>query len=305
MTHYQAIEANKTKSVVVVTAFMAFIAGATYLMATAFGYGLDMVGIALIVSGFMSFFSYYYSDKIILTISSAREAKREEFFDFYTVTENLCLGAKMPKPKLYVIEDTAMNAFATGRDPEHAVVCATTGLLSRLNRGEIEGVVAHELSHVKNYDIRLMSIVTILVGFVALLSDWMIRMTYFGSGRRRSRDNQEGGQIEVILFIVGLVLAILSPIIAQLIQLAISRRREFLADASAVGFTKNPEGLAKALEKITADREPLEAANKATAHLYIANPLKNTHNAVGMFAKMFATHPPVEERIKALRQLGK
>lgn len=305
MTHYQAIEANKTKSIVVVTAFMTFIAGATYLMATAFGYGLDMVGIALIVSGFMSFFSYYYSDKIILTISGAREAKREEFFDFYTVTENLCLGAKMPKPKLYVIEDTAMNAFATGRDPEHAVVCATTGLLSRLNRSEIEGVVAHELSHVKNYDIRLMSIVTILVGFVALLSDWMIRMTYFGGGRRRNRDNQEGGQIEVILFIVGLILAILSPIIAQLIQLAISRRREFLADASAVGFTKNPEGLAKALEKITADKEPLEAANKATAHLYIANPLKNTHSAVGMFAKMFATHPPVEERIKALRQLGK
>jgi len=305
MTHYQAIQANKTKSLVVVTAFVAFIAGATYLMATAFGYGLDMVGIALIVSGFMSFFSYYYSDKIILTISGAREAKREEFFDFYTVTENLCLGAKMPKPKLYVIEDTAMNAFATGRDPEHAVVCATTGLLSRLNRSEIEGVVAHELSHVKNYDIRLMSIVTILVGFVALLSDWMIRMTYFGGGRRRSRDNQEGGQIEVILFIVGLVLAILSPIIAQLIQLAISRRREFLADASAVGFTKNPEGLAKALEKITADKEPLEAANKATAHLYIANPLKNTHSAVGMFAKMFATHPPVEERIKALRKLGK
>lgn len=303
MTHYQAIQANKTKSLVVVTAFMVFIAVATYLMATAFGYGLDMVGIALIFSGLMSFFSYYYSDKIILTISGAREAKREEFFDFYTVTENLCLGAKMPKPKLYVIEDTAMNAFATGRDPEHAVVCATTGLLSRLNRSELEGVIAHELSHVKNYDIRLMSIVSILVGFVALLSDWMIRMTYFGGGRRRSRDSQESGQMEMILFVVGLVLAILSPIIAQLIQLAISRRREFLADASAVAFTKNPEGLAKALEKITADTEPLEAANKATAHLYIANPLKNTHNAVGMFAKMFATHPPVEERIKALRQL--
>lgn len=226
MTHYQSIQDNKTKSFVVVTAFMVFIAGATYLMATAFGYGLDMVGIALIVSGLMSFFSYYYSDKIILTISGAREAKREEYFDFYTVTENLCLGAKMPKPKLYVIEDTAMNAFATGRDPEHAVVCATTGLLSRLNRSEIEGVVAHELSHVKNYDIRLMSIVTILVGFVALLSDWMIRMTYFGGGRRRN-DNKESGQMEMILFIVGLVLAILSPIIAQLIQLAISRRREF------------------------------------------------------------------------------
>lgn len=304
MTHYQAIQANKNKSLLVVGFFMAFIAGATYLMATAFGYGLDMVGIALIVSGVASFFSYYYSDKIILTISGAREAKREEFFDFYTVTENLCLGAKLPKPKLYVIDDTAMNAFATGRDPQHAVVCATTGLLNRLNRSEIEGVVAHELAHIKNYDIRLMSIVTILVGFVALLSDWMIRMTYFGGGRRRNNDNKESGQLELILFVVGLVLAILSPIIAQLIQLAISRRREFLADATGVGLSKNPEGLARALEKISADTEPLEAANKATAHLYIANPLKNTHNAVGLFAGLFATHPPVKDRLKALRHLG-
>ena len=207
----------------------------------------------------------------------------------------------MKLPKLYVIDDTAMNAFATGRDPEHAVICATTGLLSRLNRSEIEGVVAHELSHVINYDIRLMSIVTILVGCVALLADWMLRMSAWGGGRRRDKD--EGGQIGAVLFIVGIVLAILSPIIAQLIQLAISRRREFLADASGVAITKNPTGLSHALEKISQDREPLEAANKATAHLYIENPLKNLHSGVGWFSGLFATHPPVEERLKALRQL--
>lgn len=284
------------------TLFVTFIVGASYIMAKGFGYGLDIVGIALIVSGITSFFSYYYSDKIILTISGAREAKREEFFDFYTVTENLCLASRLPKPRLYVIDDSAMNAFATGRDPKHAVVCATTGLLKRLNRSEIEAVVAHELSHVKNYDIRLMSIVTILVGLIALLSDWMLRMTFYGRGRKKS-NNKEDGQIQMIMFVVGIVLAILSPIIAQLIQLAISRRREYFADASAVGMTKNPQGMIKALEKISHDKEPLEAANKATAHLYISNPLKNTHNAVGMFSGMFRTHPPVKKRIAALRKL--
>ena len=256
----------------------------------------------IFISGLISFFSYWYSDKIILGISGAREAKREEFFDFYTVAENITMSQRLPMPRLYIIEDTAMNAFATGRDPEHAVVCATTGLLSRLNRSEIEGVVAHELSHVKNYDIRLMSIVTVLVGLVALLSDWFLRMTYWGRGKKRSSNN-ESGQIQMILFVVGLILAILSPLIAQLIQLAISRRREFLADASGVAMTKNPEGLIKALEKISQDKEPLEAANKATAHLYISNPLKNTHGGVGMFAKMFRTHPPLKERLSALKQI--
>jgi heat shock protein HtpX len=302
MTHYQTIQENKTKSVIIISLFITFIVSVTYIMAKGLGYGLDIVGIALIISGVTSFFSYYYSDKIILTISGAREAKRAEFFDFYTVTENLCIASGMPRPKLYVIDDTAMNAFATGRDPEHAVVCATTGLLQRLNRSEIEGVVAHELSHVKNYDIRLMSIVTILVGFVALLSDWMLRMTFFGRSGKKS-DDSSSGQIQMIMFIAGIVLAILSPIIAQLIQLAISRRREYFADASAVAFTKNPQGLINALQKISLDKEPLEAANKATAHLYISNPLKNTHGAVGMFAKMFRTHPPVKERIAALAKL--
>ncbi len=300
MTHYQLIQSNKNKSLVIIGLFITFIVGATYIMAAGMGYGLDMVGIALIVSGMMSFASYYFSDSIILSISGAKEANRKDHFDFYTVAENIAMGQRMPMPRLYVIEDTAMNAFATGRDPEHAVVCATTGLLSRLNRAEIEGVVAHELAHVKNYDIRLMSIVTILVGLVALLSDWMLRMTFWGG---KKKDNKDGNQIQMIMFVAGIVLALLSPMIANLIKLAISRNREFLADATGAGMTKNPEGLAKALEKISKDKEPLEAANKATAHLYISNPLKNRHDAVGWFAGLFSTHPPVEERIKSLRSI--
>jgi len=283
------------------TLFVIFIVAAVYVMGVGLGYGLDMVGIALIVSGLMSFTSYYWSDKLILSISGAREANRSEFFDFYTIAENLSLSQRLPKPKLYVIEDTAMNAFATGRDPEHAVICCTTGILSRLNRSELEGVIAHELSHVKNYDIRLMSVVTVLVGLIALLADWFLRLSYFGGGKKN--DSKSGNQLQVIMFVAGILLALLSPLIANLIKLAISRRREFLADASAAGMTKNPTGLARALEKISADHEPLEAANKATAHLYIANPLKNLHGGIGMFAKAFSTHPPVTERIKALKAL--
>lgn len=279
---------------------MTFIVGAAYVMSVGFGYGLDIVGIALIISGVTSFASYWWSDSIILSMSGARPATRKEFFDYFTVTENIVMAQRMPMPKLYVIEDTAMNAFATGRDPEHAAVVATTGLLARLQRDEIEGVVAHELAHVQNYDIRLMSIVTILVGFVALLSDWMLRMTMFGG---RDREERSSNQLQLIFFIGGVVLAILSPIVAQLIQLAISRKREFLADATGVGMTKNPEGLAQALAKISHDKEPLEAANKATAHLYISNPLKNHHDAIGWFAGLFQTHPPVKERIAALRGL--
>ena len=304
MTHYQLVAKNKQRSFLIITLFIAFIVGATYIMAKGFGYSLSLVGWALILSGITSFFSYYYSDKIILGISGAKEAKRSEFFDFYTVTENICLGQKMPVPKLYVIEDSAMNAFATGRDPEHAVVCATTGLLSRLNRSEIEAVVAHELSHVRNYDILLMSIVSILVGFIALLADWMIRMSFWGGGRKKS-DNDGDNQMGAVIAILAIALAILSPFVAQLIQLAISRRREFLADASGVEMTKNPEGLIKALSKISMDTEPLEAANKATAHLYISDPLKNTKGAIHTFAKLFNTHPPVEERIAILREMSR
>lgn len=301
MTHYELVQSNKNKSLLIITLFITFIVISVYFMAEGMGYGLDIVGLALIVSGITSFASYYFSDQIILSISGAREASREEFFDFYTVTENICLGQRLPKPKLYVIDDSAMNAFATGRDPEHAVVCATTGLLNRLNRAEIEGVIAHELAHVKNYDIRLMSIVTILVGLIALLSDWMLRMTFWG--RSKKSDKNGAGQIQMIMFAAGLILALLSPLIATLVKLAISRNREFLADATSVSFTKNPQGLAHALEKISQDNEPLEAANKATAHLYISDPLKNTHSAIGWFANLFNTHPPVADRIKALQAI--
>jgi heat shock protein HtpX len=301
MTHYQLVSSNKRRSFFIVLAFLLFIAGAAYIMSTGFGYSLDIVGWALIISGGMSFVSYYFSDQIILSISGARPATRKEFFNFYTVTENLCLGQKLPMPKLYVIDDTAMNAFATGRDPQHAVICATTGLLGRLNRQEVEGVVAHELSHVKNYDILLMSIVSVLVGLVALLADWMLRMSFWGGGRKRDEDT---GQLGAIIAVLALVLALLSPFIAQLIQLSISRRREFLADAAATAMTKNPSGLAKALHKISSDTEPLEAANKATAHLYISDPLKNTKGAIHAFAKLFNTHPPVEERIAALMKIA-
>jgi len=295
--YYEQVDENKFRSGVVITCFITFIAASAYAITYAMGFDYSFVGIALIISGILSFASFYYSDSIILSISAAKPATKKDHFDFYTVTENLVRVAHIPMPKLYVIEDTAMNAFATGRDPEHAVVCATTGILTRLNRTELEGVVAHELSHVRNYDTRLMGIVTILVGLITLLADILLRTRIRGRGR----DNE--GNVGVVLFVAGLILALLSPLIAQLIQLAISRRREFLADASGVSLTKYPEGLASALEKISADKEPLEAANKATAHLYIANPLKNHHDSVGWFAGLFNTHPPVQERLKALRGL--
>lgn len=302
MTHYDLIASNKQKSFLIIFLFIAFIVGVTYFMAQAFDFGPGIVEIALIFSLFMSFASYWWSDKIILSISRARPATRAEFFDFYTVAENLAMSQRMKTPALYVIEDDAMNAFATGRDPDHAIICATTGILGRLKREELEGVIAHELSHVQNYDIRLMSIVAILVGLIALLSDWMLRMTAWGGGRRRGRNNKdEGGQIQIVVFVIGILLALLSPLIAQLIQLAISRNREYLADATGVGMTKNPEGLARALEKISTDPLPLQEANKATAHLFIENPLKNMQGTRSWFAGLFDTHPPVAERIKALR----
>jgi len=253
------------------------------------------VGIVLIISGSFSFISYYFSYQIILALSGAIPANKRDHFNFYTVAENLCKNAKIPMPKLYVLNDTAMNAFATGRDPKHAVVCATTGLLNKLNRTELEGVVAHEFSHIRNYDTRLMSIVTILVGLITLLADILLRTNI------RNKSDRDNGNIGAILMLVGIILALLSPLIAKIIQLSISRRREFLADATGVSITKYPEGLASALEKLSNDKEPLEAANKATAHLYIVNPLKNHHDSIGWFANLFNTHPPISERIKALR----
>lgn len=296
--YYELVDANKAKSNLVIILFVTFISVSAYFIARGFGYGLDFVGMALIISGITSLGSYYYSDKIVLSLSNARPVTKKDYFNFYTVTENLCSVARIPIPKLYVIEDTAMNAFATGRDPQHAALVATTGLLDKLTRTELEGVIGHELSHIQNYDIRLMSLVTILVGVLTLMADWLLR---WGMGRRRNNDDRESSQIQMIMFVAGLLLAILSPIIAQLIQLAISRRREFLADASSARLTKFPEGLASALEKLKKDKEPLEAANKATAHLYIVSPLNNRKDSIGWFANLFNTHPPIQERIKALR----
>ncbi|MEX0895690.1 MAG: M48 family metallopeptidase [Patescibacteria group bacterium] len=302
MTHYQLVAQNKRRSWYVMVGFIIFIVVVVYVMSVGMGFGLDLVGLALIVSGLLSFASYWWSDKIILSLSGARPASREEFFDYYTVTENIVSGQRMPMPRLYVLDDASINAFATGRDPNHGVVVATTGLLARLERAEIEGVVAHELAHIKNYDIRLMSVVTILVGMVALLSDWFLRMSFFGGGQRSN--DRGGGQLQIVFFILAIVLAILSPLIAQVIQLAISRKREFLADATGAGMTRNPAGLARALEKISSDDKPLKAASKASAHMYISNPLKNhSKDVIGWFAGLFRTHPPVEERIQALRGL--
>lgn len=307
---YEAIDANKRKSIIVIVAFIIFVTLAIYVFSQAFavylGYepgGLGFVGIALIVSGLMSIGSYYFSDKIILTISRARPADRKRDFDFYTVAENLSIAAGLPKPRLYVIDDSAPNALATGRDPEHAVICATRGLLDKLTRTELEGVIAHELTHIKNYDVRLAGIVAVLVGTVALLGDWFLRIRWRGKSGSSSK---KSGQLSVLFLLLGLIFAILSPIIAKFIQLAISRRREFMADAGSVSITRQPQGLILALEKISKDREPLEVANKATAHLYIANPFKGKrgHSTVGWLANLFNTHPPMNERIVTLKKMA-
>jgi heat shock protein HtpX len=245
----------------------------------------------------MSLFSYYAGDKLVLAQSRAREVPDGEEKVLRDVVESLALGLGIPTPKLYVIEDPAPNAFATGRDPKHASVAVTRGLLDTMDRSELEGVIAHELSHVGNRDIRVMLLVTVLVGTVALLSDWLLRSMWWG-GRDRDRDRGSGGGL---LLLVGIVLAILTPIIATLIQLAVSRQREYLADASGAFLTRYPEGLANALRKIAADQHVLSVANKATASLYIANPLKD-HPF--QFDRLFDTHPPIEERIKRLEAMA-
>ena len=309
---YESVAANKRKSWLVIAGFVVFVLVAAVAIAKGiaayYGYqstGLEFTGIALVISGVMSFVSYYWSDAVVLGLSGARPADKRRDFLFYTVAENLCIAAGVPMPKLFVIDDSAMNAFATGRDPQHASVCATAGLLAKLNRTELEGVIGHELSHIGNYDTRLMSIVTVLVGLVTLLGDWLLRSGFagFGGGRRSRDDRDNSGAIFLVL---GFAFALLSPIIAQIIQLAISRRREFLADASSVKLTRQPSGLISALKKLGADKEPLEAANKATAHLYIVNPLKNLAGGqtVGWFASLFNTHPPLAERIKVLEKMA-
>jgi len=303
MTAYTQVSSNRFKTWLIMFLFATFITFIVYVFTQALGFrgpsALGFSGIALILAGVMNLITYYNSDKLVMAISQAKQIQKKDNPTLFRTVENLSIASGLPTPKIYIIDDTAPNAFATGRDPKHASIAFTTGILQKLNKLELEGVAAHELSHVGNYDTRLLTIVSILVGTVALLADWFFRITLWGGG---SRDDDNRGSNGIILAI-GVILAILAPIIATLIQLAVSRKREFMADASGAVLTRNPDSLADALLKISSDREPLEAANKATAHLYIVNPLKNQKNAVGWFAGLFNTHPPIEERVKTLRAM--
>jgi heat shock protein HtpX len=298
---YEQISRNKWKSAALIVFFMAFIFVLTWFFEYVTGWGKGGLVMAVVVAMGMAAIGYYSSDKIVLGISRARPVTKEEFPYLYNVVEGLAIAAGVPAPRCYVIDDTAPNAFAAGRKPETAVICVTTGILEKLNRVELEGVIAHEMSHIKNYDVRLQTLVVVMAGVIALLSDWMLRSFMWGGGRRRGGRGRSGsGSAGGILVLVGLALAVLSPFIATIIQLAVSRKREFLADASGAMLTRYPAGLASALRKISADTEPLEAANKATAHLYIVNPLKDIKGSVN---KLFSTHPPIEERIAALEKM--
>ncbi len=290
---YAHQSSNVAKTYLLMVAFLAVVGAIGYYLSYYYD-SPEILYIAIIFSIVMNGLSFWYSDKIALSVSRARPASREEFFDLYTVTENLAISAGLPLPKLYVIDDPAPNAFATGRDQAHASVAVTTGLLQRMERNELEGVIAHELSHIGNRDILLMSVVVVLVGFVSIISDIFLRRAMFGGSR--SRDDERGGGV---LAIIGIVLIVLSPIIATLIKLAISRRREYLADSSGALLTRYPEGLASALEKIASYSQPMKSASNATAHLFISNPFGGK-----TLSGLFQTHPPVEKRIEILRNMG-
>lgn len=290
-TLYTQKDKNVRLTWVYITGFLVFVIGVGFVFSQAMHSSAILYGCVLF-SVLMSIGSYWWSDKIVLSMSGARPVAFEDNKELYRIVENLAITAGLPMPKIYTIDDTAMNAFATGRDPEHGVICFTTGILSRLDKAEIEGVAAHELSHIGNRDTLISTVVVILVGFVALLADWFRHWAFFGGDRNRESDSR----LQIIFLVIAIVLSILAPIAATLMQLAISRKREFLADASGALLTRYPDGLASALQKLSGDTEPLEAANRATASLYIANPFKG--NKV---AKLFMTHPPMEERIAALR----
>ncbi len=312
MLTYDLINKNKRESWVLIFCFLVVISLLGYVFAQVYQNNAILY-IAVIFSIGSALFSYYFADSITLMVSKAQEVDRQSNQELYRIVENLCITAGIPTPKIYIINDSAPNAFATGRDPKHAVICYTAGILQKLDKTELEGVTAHELSHIGNYDIRLMTLVVVLVGMIALMSNWFLRFSFFGGRRSNSKDN---GNIGMILFAVGILLAILSPLIATLIKLAVSRQREYLADASGALLTRYPEGLASALEKISSDTTPLTEANNATAHLYIVNPFhqdreetttdnpEKPHGGRSWFAGLFNTHPPIEDRIKRLREMN-
>lgn len=297
MTLYTQKDKNTRLTWAYLTGFLVFIIGLGWIFSQAMGNSYILYG-CIIFAITMNLVSYWKSDKIVLAIAGAKPVTRENASEVYNLVENLCITAGLPVPKIYIIPDSACNAFATGRDPQHAVIALTSGIVDKLEKRELEGVIAHELSHIGNRDILLGTVITVLVGFVALISDWFLRWSIFGG-----RDSDSDSKMQLVVTIIALVLAILAPIAAMLMQMAISRKREYLADTDGVLLTRFPEGLASALEKISSDKEVLESSNKATAHMYIVNPLKGKKGK-GFMTKMFMTHPPIDERIKKLRELA-
>jgi heat shock protein HtpX len=305
-TFYAQQAANRRSSLILVLVVTALLAALGF----AIGYGTTgyiegaygVTTIAIVIAMLMSVGSYFAGDKLVLATSGAREVNQQSAPQLMNVVQELAIAANLPMPKVYIIDDTAPNAFATGRDPEHASIAITTGLLQKLDREELQGVIGHELSHVRNFDIRFSLLVAVLVGSIALMADFFLRFTFWGGRGRSSRSSREGGGgLQAIVFIIAIVLAILAPIIARLVQLAVSRQREYLADASSVELTRNPRGLEQALAKIGGDQEVLEVANRATQHLYFANPIKKFEKRS---SSMFSTHPSIVDRINRLRQLS-
>lgn len=293
---YEDINKNKFRSNLIVCGFILMITLIVYYICMAFDFGGFSIVFAFIVSAISAYITYYNCDKIILSMSKARPATHEEDQKLVNILDTLILSAGLEhKPKLYVVEDSQPNAFATGRNPENSVICVTTGLLDKMDYYELEGVVAHELAHIKNYDIRLSTVVTVMVGFVVMLSDMFSRSLI-----RNSKSNKDSNKGNGILMLVGFILLILAPVFGQIMQLAISRRREYLADATAIEFTRNPDGLISALSKLDSDPDELEVANSSTAHMYIVCPLKDKKKKT---SSLFSTHPPINERIEALRNL--
>jgi len=300
---YAHIDGNKRKSLLLVVLFVAGVGALGWLIGEVWmGQGIGFLGIFGVVAVIWSLAAYFAGDRMVLAVSGARQIRKADDPELWNVIEELCLAGGLPMPRVYVIEDTAPNAFATGRDPEHGVVAITSGLRQKLDRDELAGVMAHELSHIRFYDIRLQTLIGVLVGLTALVSDMFLRSMWWGGGRRRSssRSSGSGGGAGAVLLVVAILAAIVAPLFARLLQLSISRKREYLADAGAVQLTRYPDGLARALEKISGDREVLEVANRATQHLYIVNPIKSFEKRA---KGLFSTHPPVEERIGRLRSM--
>lgn len=301
MTLYNQKDSNIRKTWLLFGIFLAVVISIGWIFAQIYN-SAGILYIAVIFSVLMNIVAYWYSDKIVLKMSHARPVKAEQLPELYNIVENLSIIAGLPMPKIYIVDELSPNAFATGRNPEHAVVAVTTGLMQRLSKAEIEGVLAHELSHIGNRDMLLSTTVVILVGFISIVSDMFMRSAFWGGFGRR-RDSSGGGQAQAFIMVIGIVLAILAPIAATLIQLAISRKREFLADFSGALLTRYPEGLASALEKISKDLTPLKVATNTTAHLWFDDPYDKPGQKIFWLHKMFMTHPPVNERIAALRGL--